>query len=261
MKTMKLIIIFLTVAQFSFGQLIIIGGFPDVLSKPYYTYKIDTAKVNKDSVFVSVKQYENDTLTFEEEQIFLPAKIIFHGHSTQWYKNGQKKCEGTFNLGKENHDWKYWDLYGKQVPKEFVTTDINIRGNNEFYVDGKKVDLNPTKSNCVSTFDSTLQRQIYSLADKMPEYSGGTSALLSFFSKNFVYPKDQDEFQGSIYITFIIEADGKPSNIGVYKKFYRDGLSSVDKEAIRVFKLIPSWTPGKCEANNVAIKMTMPIKF
>jgi hypothetical protein len=247
--------------NFSFGQLIIVGGLPDDLTKQHYTYKIDTTKVNKDSVFVLVKQFENDTLTFQEEQIFLPAKIIFHGHSIQWHKNGQKKCEGTFNLGKQNNDWKYWDRYGKQVPQEFVSSDINIRGSNVFYVDGKKVDLKPTKSNCVSSFDSTLQGQVYSLADKMPEYSGGTSALLSFFSKNFIYPKDQEEFQGSIYITFIIEADGKTSNIGIYRKYYGDSLSSVDKEAIRVFKLMPSWTPGQCEGKNVPIKMTIPIKF
>jgi len=261
MRTIRLIIILLSMTELSLGQLIIVGGLPDDLTKQHFTYKIDTTKVDKDSVFVLVKQFENDTLTFQEEQIFLPAKIIFHGHSIQWHKNGQKKCEGSFNLGKQNNDWKYWDRFGKQIPREFVSSDINIRGGNVFYVDGKKVDLTPSKSSCVSSFDTTLQRQVYSLADKMPEYSGGTSALLSFFSKNFIYPKDQEEFQGSIYITFIIEADGSSSNIGVYRKYYGVSLSSVDKEAIRVFKLMPSWTPGQCEGNNVAVKMTIPIKF
>lgn len=261
MKTMKLIIISLIMTQFSFGQLIITGGPPDDLGKPLYTYKINTIKVIKDSTFVLVKQFENDTLVFQEEQIFLPVKIIFLGQSIQWYKNGQMKCEGTYNLGKQSKDWKYWDKYGKQVPEEFVSSDINIRGNNVFYIDGKKVEIEQTKSNCVPSFDSTIQRQVYLLVDKMPEFSGGTSALLSFFSKNFIYPKDQEDFQGSIYITFVIETDGRPSNISIYKKHYRNSLSSVDKEAIRVFKLMPTWTAGECEGKNIAVKMTLPIKF
>jgi len=247
--------------NFAFSQLIMTGGIPGELSKPYFTYKIDTLKVYNDSVFVLVKQYENDTLTFQEEQVFLPGEIIFHGHSIELYKNGQKKCEGTFNLGKRNNDWLYWDKFGGQVPQELVSSDIQIRRCTYIYIDGKKVELKPTKSNCVSSFDSTLQVQLYTLADKEPEYIGGTSALLSFFLKNFCYPKDQEDFQGAIYITLIIDTDGKASNIGIYRKYDGDNLSLVDKEAIRVFKLMPSWTPGQCEGKNVPMKITIPIRF
>ena len=261
MKNISLIIVLLFRVNFSFGQLIMAGGLPDdLLTKQYYSWEIDTIKVHKDSVFVLVKQFENETLVFQEEQIFLPSKAIFHGRSIQWYINGQKKCEGTFQLGKQNNDWKYWDSDGNQVPKEIVSANITSRRGAVVYIDGNPVQLQPIKSNCIAKFDSILKVDVYSVADEEPEYNGGTIALLSFFNKNFCYPKDQEEFQGSIYISFIIEADGKPSNIDIYK-YDGAGLSPVDKEAIRVFSCMPYWKPGQCEGKNIAMKMVFPIRF
>jgi hypothetical protein len=115
---------------------------------------------------------------------------------------------------------------------------------------------------CSSYFDRELNKQVYNYADKMPEYENGTSALLSFFSKNFVYPKEQqDNYQGSIDISFIVDTDGHLKNIDAEKKFYGDKYSPVDLEAIRVFKLMPAWIPGQCNGTTVPLKMEMPIKI
>jgi hypothetical protein len=261
-QTIKLLIIMLTISHYSFGQLIITGGLPDDLSKQKYSYQIDTAKVKGDSVFVVVQKFDNDILIFQEEQIFIDVKVIFHGHSMQWYKNRRKKCEGTFHYGKEKNDWIYWDEDGNQVRESYFEEDSWLRGSSDHYVDGIKLEIKPTSSNCVTELDSVVKRKVYTLVDIMPEYSGGTSALLAFFAKNFVYPHNElDEFQGSIYLSFIIEADGKLSNINVYKQNKEIGLSSVDKEAIRVFQLMQNWKAGQCEGENVAVKMSMPIKF
>ncbi len=93
-----------------------------------------------------------------------------------------------------------------------------------------------SQHNCVSSFDSLLQRQIYTFVDSMPEYPGGMTALLAFFFKNFIYPKEQTEFQGSIHLTFIVEEDGSLSNINSYTRNHKE-KTLVDKEAIRVFPM------------------------
>ncbi|MCC6181387.1 MAG: energy transducer TonB [Bacteroidia bacterium] len=95
------------------------------------------------------------------------------------------------------------------------------------------------------------KREAYSTAD-----------ILTFFSKNFVYPKEQqDNFQGSIYISFIVDTDGQLKNIDVDKKYFGGNYSPVELEAIRVFKLMPAWTPGQCNSLTVPVKMKIPIKF
>ena len=126
---------------------------------------------------------------------------------------------------------------------------------------GQAKELGIIEGECISSFDSALHKEIYLLADSMPKYPDGMTALLSFFSKNFVYPKDQEEFQATIYLTFIVEEDGKLSNISTAKNIDNAIWSSVDREAIRVFHLMPPWTPGQCKGKNVAVKLTFPIKF
>jgi hypothetical protein len=125
----------------------------------------------------------------------------------------------------------------------------------ESVVDAKKL-------NCSSYLDKNLNKQVYTFTDKMPEYGKGTADILTFFSKNFVYPKEQqDNFQGSIYISFIVDTDGQLKNIDVDKKYFGDSYSPVDLEAIRVFKLMPAWTPGQCNGFTVPVKIKIPIKF
>ncbi len=125
----------------------------------------------------------------------------------------------------------------------------------ENVVDAKKL-------NCSSYFDKNLNKQVYTFTDKMPEYGKGTADVLTFFSKNFIYPKEQqDNFQGSIYISFIVGIDGQLINIDVDKKYFGDNYSPVDLEVIRVFKLMPIWRPGQCNGLAVPVKMKIPIKF
>jgi len=126
---------------------------------------------------------------------------------------------------------------------------------------GQTREWSTIQGECASSYDSTIHKEIYTLVDSMPKYPGGMGALLSFFSKNFVYPKDQEEFQATIFLTLIVEEDGKLSNISTAKNLDETIWSSVDREAIRVFHLMPPWTPGQCKGKNVAVKLTLPIKF
>ena len=116
--------------------------------------------------------------------------------------------------------------------------------------------------NCSTYFDKKLNKQVHTFTDKMPEYGKGTADILTFFSRNFVNPKEQQyNFQGSIIISFVVDTDGQLKNIEVDKKFSKDPYSPVDLEAIRVFKLMPAWSPGKCNGLTVPVKMKLPIKF
>lgn len=41
--------------------------------------------------------------------------IIRHGPFIEWYLNGQKSNEGTYDHGKQQGLWTYWDPSGKKV--------------------------------------------------------------------------------------------------------------------------------------------------
>lgn len=112
---------------------------------------------------------------------------------------------------------------------------------------------------CPSEVDSLSSDSIYTSVDSLPHYNGETSELISFVTKNFVYPKEQERFQGSIRISFIVEKDGTLTGFSNAKADKE--LSLADKEAIRVLKLMPPWIPGKCNGIPVRVKLIFPITF
>ena len=96
----------------------------------------------------------------------------------------------------------------------------------------------------------------YTQVDQLPEYPGGLTGYSKFFIHNFKYP-DTSIIQPRINIEFVVKPNGSLSKIGIYKK-RKEGYTIVDKEGIRVFKLMPRWKPGTCGGKAVPVHMVMP---
>lgn len=101
--------------------------------------------------------------------------------------------------------------------------------------------------------------KVYTVCDVMPEFPGGQKALFEFFAKNIKYPAEafEKKEEGRVYLTFVIEKDGSISNVKVAR-----GVSpSLDAEAIRIIKSMPTWTPAKVKGKIVRVAYTAPITF
>jgi protein TonB len=93
----------------------------------------------------------------------------------------------------------------------------------------------------------------------MAEFPGGVQAMKAFLTKNINYPQTalEQEIEGTVVVQFIIEKDGKISNIEVL----RDPGGGLGKEAIRVFKKMPAWKPARQGDTPVRLRMTAPVAF
>jgi protein TonB len=101
--------------------------------------------------------------------------------------------------------------------------------------------------------------EAYVIVEQMPEFPGGNEELMSFISKNLVYPRIAQENgdEGAVYINFVIDKAGKVSKITVVRS-----VSAVcDAEAVRVVKSMPAWKPGRQGGRAVSVSYTLPIKF
>ena len=100
---------------------------------------------------------------------------------------------------------------------------------------------------------------IYQIVDQMPEFPGGTEALLKFVTNNVKYPEKakDEEISGRVFISFVIEKDGSVSNVEV-KRGIGGGC---DEEAVRVIKSLPNWKPGIKDGKPVRVSYMMPINF
>ena len=104
-----------------------------------------------------------------------------------------------------------------------------------------------------------INPEAFDVVEKMPEYPGGIEGLMKFLSENVRYPEAASKagIQGRVLVNFIVEKDGRISNIHVINKV-NDYL---DAEAIRVVGVMPKWTPGMHEGKPVRVKYTVPISF
>lgn len=105
----------------------------------------------------------------------------------------------------------------------------------------------------------TNDSEAFDVVEKMPEYPGGIEAFMKFLTENIHYPEAASKagIQGRVLVNFIVEKDGKISNIHVIQKV-NDYL---DAEAVRVVGAMPKWTPGMQEGKAVRVKYTVPITF
>lgn len=101
---------------------------------------------------------------------------------------------------------------------------------------------------------------IFTLVKQMPEFPGGTSALMEYLGANINYPEQakKDSIQGRVFVNFIVEKDGTIGKVNVL----RGVGGGCDEESIRVIKSMPAWTPGRDENGNaVRVSYNIPIKF
>jgi TonB family protein len=107
-------------------------------------------------------------------------------------------------------------------------------------------------------FDGT--ERVYVTVDKMAEYAEGQKEMFKFMGMNIRYPKEAREngIQGTIYIGFVVEKDGKLTNINIKRGISRD----CNEEALRVLKLMSGkWSAGIYNGQKVRQAFTLPTKF
>lgn len=95
-------------------------------------------------------------------------------------------------------------------------------------------------------------------AEEMPSFPGGDMEMSKFIQKMYKLPiyLDRSE-QGTIYVKFVVSEKGEIKNVSIERGINPD----MDKEAMRVVKAMPNWTPGKYRGRNVSVRMIIPIKI
>jgi protein TonB len=110
------------------------------------------------------------------------------------------------------------------------------------------------------TAANTDTTEVLSMAEKMPEFPGGSEALLKYFQENLNYPEDarKEKIEARIIVQFIVEPDGSLTNI---KLFRGHQYESLNNEAIRIIENMPKWIPAKQKGKRVRCRFLQPITF
>lgn len=100
---------------------------------------------------------------------------------------------------------------------------------------------------------------VFQVVETMPAFPGGDAELFKFLGDNVKYPviAQENGIQGRVICQFVVNRDGSIVDVEVV----RTVDPSLDKEAIRVIKSMPRWTPGRQRGKAVRVKYTLPVNF
>lgn len=98
------------------------------------------------------------------------------------------------------------------------------------------------------------------MVEVMPLFKGGGLDKFSeWVQKMTNYPKEavDNKIRGTVVLTFIVEKDGKVSNVIILKGVH----PLLDNEAVKVISTSPRWSPGLQGGQAVRIRYLIPIVF
>jgi protein TonB len=110
----------------------------------------------------------------------------------------------------------------------------------------------------VEVKEEVVEEQVFVKVERMPSFAGGDlNTFRTWFGGEFKYPAIAAEngIQGRVVVKFVIEKDGKLTNI----EFLQSPDPVFNEEVIRVLKKSPKWSPGYQQDRPVRVTYVLPI--
>ncbi|MDC2619340.1 energy transducer TonB, partial [Bacteroides ovatus] len=119
--------------------------------------------------------------------------------------------------------------------------------------------LTMKQDNTHQTVGEQVEELVYDMVEVMPEFPGGVRAMLDFIKKNIQYPEiaRKNGIQGRVIVGVVVDKNGSVTNLTILKSID----PYLDKEAIRVIRLMPKWKPGTQMDKPVKVKYAIPVSF
>ncbi|NJL12046.1 MAG: energy transducer TonB [Microscillaceae bacterium] len=112
----------------------------------------------------------------------------------------------------------------------------------------------------VPTTNSLVQNQetVYKITQLPPSPKGGMCAFFEYTEENLQRPKEAIEkgIRGNVFVRFVVEKDGRLSNIEVIK-----GIGGgCDEAVVKLLEKAPNWKPGVQNGVPVRVQKTLSIQ-
>lgn len=184
---------------------------------------------------------------------------------------------GTYTLDGnvyiENIEYSVPDINAVNTQAVFA---IEFRGNDEFQMSGtlsnglslvevwRRVD-NETATQSATTANENRttkpiplkdENGIFFAPEQLPQFPGGTEAMMKFLSENVSHPTTP-HLQGNVIASFVVTETGQIVNIRIVRSLSPE----YDKEVMRVIQSMPNWIPGTHEGVPVPTFLNIPITF
>ena len=185
------------------------------------TSKSGSEKISDDMAIGSGTQNSQENSTSD-------GKIVIRNTDPSMSKNPPLiVIDGTVQKGK-----KISDIDPETISSIAVLKDENAT--KKYGVDGE--------NGVIEITTKAAKNGAFVNTEQMPEFPGGQAALRKYLNSNIRYPAKalRKGIEGKVFVSFTITTTGQVVDV----KISRGVDASLDKEAIRIVKSMPKWTPG-----------------
>jgi len=207
---------------------------------------------NKGVNLIKEEKYEEANKFFSEEikKNESDANAYFNRGTVLWHLNDETHACRDWSSLLALGDTAAFKLLDKNCHGAMVIEDDTIHS-----VQYHKMWANEKKD------DKTMSQsaRAVNIADEMPEFPGGTDALINYLQKNVNIPATAkaNHVSGTVVVNFIVSRKGH-----VLFPYVTRGIGSgCNEEAIRVIKKMPTWKPGKQKGKPVLVRYNLPVSF
>lgn len=139
-----------------------------------------------------------------------------------------------------------------------VLAAFNYKSKNSSTFSGDFVEIN-FNLDTISVLNSKINKPLPEKPYKPAEFKGGKSALTKYIKQNLHYPEKamNKDIQGRIYVKFTVNRYGKIQNAKIARSIH----PLLDREAMRLVKNMPDWTPAKKGNETVESEQILPVIF
>jgi TonB family protein len=125
----------------------------------------------------------------------------------------------------------------------------------EIHIDARVIDYH--RSDPVINSSSIDRYVDYDV--KRPEFPGGEEALMKYIQSHIHYPPmaARNNIQGKVVVQLVVYKNGYVGIVKVVRSVDKD----LDKEAVRICKTLPKFTPGRKDGIAVDMWYTVPVHF
>ncbi len=140
-------------------------------------------------------------------------------------------------------------IFGTNGPETLITEETELAEEQDTAYHERLQDL-PTEGTPLIAVD---------VVREMPQFPGGHRALMSWLDTNILYPQTSinQKIEGDMEVTFYVEATGIVANPQITKPLHPE----LDSLAVKAFRNMPQWIPGKKGGISTAVCITIPLHF
>lgn len=156
----------------------------------------------------------------------------------------------------------------QQPPPQQVIEDLEIVEDDEEIEDEIEIidneatdDMEFEIMDVIEEEDEETVEEVFIIVEDMPLFNGkkAEEGFREYISNNLEYPAIAAEngISGKVLVQFAVDKTGKVVDVVLL----RGQHPALDKEAIRVVRSSPKWTPGKQRGRAVKVQFVFPISF